>query len=706
MSFLTPLYVLGLSAVIAPLVFHLIRRSPRGEVPFSSLMFLSPTPPRLTRRSRLDHLLLLLLRAAALCLLAFAFARPFLRQAARLGFGDEERRRIAVLIDTSASMRRGDIWARALEQAGKVIADCRPTDQLAIFSFDAEFHPVLTFHESVTLDPARRDSVARALVENLAPSWGGTNLGQALIDAVSAIEDVADTSEKNARMPRRVVLISDLAQGSHLDTLGDFEWPSDVDLEFKTIVDEGSNAGLATVADAAELDPSEPGNQRRVRVSNDASSRRENFELFWVDETEAATGDDPVAVYVAPGESRVVRVPRPKRSTSNCFLRLRGDTHSFDNTIYFANERREEKTVLFVGPGSPDDHAGLLYYLNRVFVDTPQRVIHIVAQPLGKPLRIERAVSLPLVIVTADTSAENARVLTEYVRSGGTVLYVATAPGRAETLAALAGVPSASLEESNARDVMLGEIKFDHPLFAPLSGPQFNDFTKIHFWKHRVLDPKLLDGFKVLAKFEAGDVAVAEKIDGKGRLVVLASGWHPADSQIARSSKFVPLMLGLLEVQSNAAFAGKNHLVFDRLGMATESGGGGEDLVVRKPDKSVVNLPRGSAFFGDTSLPGLYSVEDGDGTRSFAVNIDPLESKTTPMQVETLEQLGCRLADHSPKPLSHAELRQMYNTELENRQKLWRWLILAAIGLLIVETLLAGRRAVASRSVHAEAIVT
>ena len=92
MSFLTPLYVLGLAAVIAPLVFHLIRRSPRGEVPFSSLMFLTPTPPRLTRRSRLDNLLLLLLRAAALCVLAFAFARPFLPcQAAQFGFGEVER---------------------------------------------------------------------------------------------------------------------------------------------------------------------------------------------------------------------------------------------------------------------------------------------------------------------------------------------------------------------------------------------------------------------------------------------------------------------------------------------------------------------------------------------------------------------------------------------------------------------------------------
>ena len=48
----------------------------------------------------------------------------------------------------------------------------------------------------------------------------------------------------------------------------------------------------------------------------------------------------------------------------------------------------------------------------------------------------------------------------------------------------------------------------------------------------------------------------------------------------------------------------------------------------------------------------------------------------------------------------------MYNAELENRQKLWRWLILAAIVVLIVETVLAGRRSAAQRTAHAEAVVT
>ena len=62
-----------------------------------------------------------------------------------------------------------------------------------------------------------------------------------------------------------------------------------------------------------------------------------------------------------------------------------------------------------------------------------------------------------------------------------------------------------------------------------------------------------------------------------------------------------------------------------------------------------------------------------------------------PLNVETLEQFGCRLVNRSRAKVDREHLRQMQNAELENRQKLWRWLIVAAIGVLIVETWLAGR---------------
>src|SRR5947207_2702253 len=80
MSFLAPLFLIGAAAVAAPIIFHLIRRTSKEKTIFSSLMFLNPTPPRVTRRSRLENIFLLFLRCVVLCLLALGFARPFLQR--------------------------------------------------------------------------------------------------------------------------------------------------------------------------------------------------------------------------------------------------------------------------------------------------------------------------------------------------------------------------------------------------------------------------------------------------------------------------------------------------------------------------------------------------------------------------------------------------------------------------------------------------
>src|SRR5688572_13343992 len=179
MSFLAPLYIAGLVALSLPIVFHLIRRAPHGRQAFSSLMFLTPSPPRLTRRSRLSNIFLLLLRAAALILLALAFARPFFNRGASPAAGQAPGRRVAVrgaspaagqapgrrvavLVDTSASMRRGDLWQQAMQQAEQTLRDLAPNDEAALYFFDRQVRPGLTFAEWNDLGPARRDAVFRA----------------------------------------------------------------------------------------------------------------------------------------------------------------------------------------------------------------------------------------------------------------------------------------------------------------------------------------------------------------------------------------------------------------------------------------------------------------------------------------------------------------------------------------------------------------
>ena len=142
------------------------------------------------------------------------------------------------------------------------------------------------------------------------------------------------------------------------------------------------------------------------------------------------------------------------------------------------------------------------------------------------------------------------------------------------------------------------------------AGAQFNDFTKIRFWKHRRIDSNSLGEVRVLARFEGGDPAVVEKPVGKGRLVVLASGWNPVDSQLARSSKFVPLMAALLEGRTPPPVELASLTVLDRVPLT-----GTDKVTIRKPDGSTVTPEPGAGFFTETDQPGVYTVDSPVGSR-------------------------------------------------------------------------------------------
>ena len=116
MSFLTPLFLLGGLAIAGPILFHLIRRNTRRRFTFSSLMFLRPEPPRVTRKSRLEDIPLLIARCILLGLLVLAFARPFFRELVEPSPGDGDVRRSLLLVDLSASMRS----AAACSMQGRV----------------------------------------------------------------------------------------------------------------------------------------------------------------------------------------------------------------------------------------------------------------------------------------------------------------------------------------------------------------------------------------------------------------------------------------------------------------------------------------------------------------------------------------------------------------------------------------------------------
>jgi hypothetical protein len=237
---------------------------------------------------------------------------------------------------------------------------------------------------------------------------------------------------------------------------------------------------------------------------------------------------------------------------------------------------------------------------------------------------------------------------------------------------------------------MLGQIDFTHPLFAPFADPRYSDFTKIHFWKHRDVATNGLSGARVVARFDDGAPALLELPSGRGHAFVLTSGWQPADSQLALSSKFVPLLYSLLDFSGALPSEASAYFVGDEVPLRLPADN--TAATVRAPDGTETHLT-GAVFFEGTDQPGIYTVTSANGTNRFAVNVAPEESRTAALSKDALESLGVPVSfDPALNAIASVrEARQLHATELESRQKLWRWLLAAALGLLLIEIWLAGR---------------
>jgi hypothetical protein len=181
MTFLNPLFLLGLLAASIPVLIHLLTRRRPKRVEFSSVEFLREVRLTELRRFRLREWLLLLLRVLAVACLALALARPALRGSASAGKGSTT---ALLLVDRSFSMRAREgertLFKRAQARALEVLDALEAGDRVQVMAFDAA--PTALFP-----DPVEDHGRARAAIESLEPSGAVTDLEAAISGALEAL---------------------------------------------------------------------------------------------------------------------------------------------------------------------------------------------------------------------------------------------------------------------------------------------------------------------------------------------------------------------------------------------------------------------------------------------------------------------------------------------------------------------------------------
>ncbi len=280
MSLLAPLLLAGLAALVVPVLIHLTQRTKKEPVPFPSLMFLSRVPFKTTRRQQIRNWLLFLLRSAAIVILVFAFARPWLNNS-NLGVASLDRaREVVVLLDRSYSMAHGDRWDRAIEAARDVVGGLGPDDRasLVLFADRAE----------IAYQPMDDPAALMAAVNRASLGSGNTRYSPALLLAEQIL-----TESEMAR--REAVLITDFQRSG---------W----DEEEETLLPDGATLTAVDVGDHARanlsvVDVSIDRNYRGGRERVDLLARIANFGDAPVDGLEVALEIDG-----SPIDSRTVDI--------------------------------------------------------------------------------------------------------------------------------------------------------------------------------------------------------------------------------------------------------------------------------------------------------------------------------------------------------------------------------------------------------------
>ncbi|MCS6816784.1 MAG: BatA domain-containing protein [Blastocatellia bacterium] len=681
MSFLSPWFLLGALSLLIPVLIHLMRREPKQRIPFASVLFLRRLPEPVHKRRRLRHWLLFLLRAMALLLLVFAFARPYLRGHSGEGrFGAA----LVLLVDCSLSMRYDARFARAREKAEAIIANAPLGARIGVIGFSTRVDV------RAPLSPDRAN--ARAAVRSLRPTFRATDYARGVQAALSLLEE-AEGGE------RVIYLISDFQRAGWRSAESQIRLPPDVKLVPVDIASEGGeNRAILDVRALARVTTPQYAERLLVRVGNfHRSATSSSVRLFvndrLVQEKRLVLDPETVATVefagfpLDPGFNRVRVELDPDRLP--------------EDDRFFAIIRREPPRPVLVLEGARSRalaESASFYVQQALLADEafgPGRVV-VRALADATPEEVKRAEA---VVVTAPSMLDSAleTALREFVAAGGGMILALGPQTNASTFNRTFG-PWLGVRIEGERSEpfsLLTEIETDHPLFRLFADPRRANFSAVRFsgYARLALEPKA-EGKRdasplVLARFHDGWPAILEVARGRGKVLLLAFGLDARWSNLPLTPLYAPLVHEML-VSVRAASLRSFFRVGENVALADAEPAA--PLAVFAPDGE--RLHRGGEEVSEDStrfMPeriGVYRIRRVGGEEPVAVNVEAGESDLTKMDEAERERM---MAAMGGREMSRRTADPGEERVQAERQTMWRALLLAALLLLISEAVLADR---------------
>jgi hypothetical protein len=671
MSFIAPLVFLGLAALAIPVLLHLIQREKKQILHFPSLMFVRQIPYKSVQRRRIHNWLLLMVRLAALALIVFAFARPFLARETNIVAGTGARE-VVVLLDNSYSITYADRWERARQAAYDAINNIGAGDRgsIVLFSSGAE----ILIRNTAGTD---RDALTAAVASSR-PTALATRYAPALKVAASLLAE--------SPLPRReVILISDFQRGGWRGEEG-ARLPAGATV---TPVEIGGpldtpNATLTAVSMAR----STFSDQERVAVTA-ALVNRTNRAVTG-GQLALEVGGRPVQTLPldveANGSTQVEFQPVTLGQGLRATVRIASDGLAADNAFNFIVTPAAPVNVIVVDPGGANGNA--LYLARALAIGDAPRFETSVRQPdalSDDDLSRAKVVILNDVVVSTGLG----RRLQRFVEAGGGLLVAAGPRGIWPSEAdILPGQIQGNVDRTTGEAARLAVLEFGHPVFEPFRAPRSGNFATARIYSYRTVLPA--EGTQVLARFDSGAPALVNRAVGEGRVLLLSMTLDPRTSDLPMKAVFLPFIHQMARHLS--AYAEPAPWLTVGQVMDASIGSSGEGRMIVTPSGRRMSVDDEGTEVMELAEQGFYEVRAQAGDElltTVASNVDPAEADLAVMDPK--EIVAAAMGGGAAEGAAAGGTVQLTPEAQERQQRLWWWLLVVGILLLGADTFISNR---------------
>jgi hypothetical protein len=674
MTFLAPLFALALAGLAIPVLLHLTQKEKKEVVYFPSLMFVRKIPYQASRRRRIQHWFLLMLRCAALALIILAFTRPLWNTAdAPIALG-QGAREVVVLLDTSYSMGYGPRWQAAVAAANNVVSGLGASDRASVVTFGSS--------TEILLRNTAERSALNAAIASAKPGASATRYSPALKVAGSLLAE--------SQLPRReVVLISDFQRSGWRGQEGT-SLPAGATLTTVPVQGTADRPNLSVTA--VSLQRSRFANQERVTVTAGITNR-----------SEAAVTNQPVKLEagglqvaqktfsVEGGASTSVSFDAFTIASRNYkgTVRLGDDALVADNAFNFVVSPSEPVHVVLIDRGGGGSG---LYVGQALTIGDAPKFDMVTRQPENLSDEDLRRTSLVVLNDVAVTSPLARRLHKSGAGGGGRRVAAggrAAWPRDVDLLPATIGNP---VDRSRGDIARVGGIEFGHPVFEAFRAPRSGDFASVRVYGYRNLAPAT--GAQVLARFDSGAPAVAERRVGAGRVLLWGSSFDQSWTDLPIRAVFLPFvqraathLVAYVPSQTSATVG----QILDTSRAGAHKGQSVPTLVLTPSGNRLPVSGDGTEVI-ELAEQGFYELRgDSNATGDMAVvasNVDPAEADLTAMDPQDI--VAASTGESQSDGVQPNAAPQTPETR-ERSQRLWWYALLLGAALLAAETVVSNR---------------